>query len=245
MRGPISLRWYSVAAILVLAAIVNGCNKNEVTPTPTPTCYPTAIITADGAFIYNTVITYDSQNRIMKKVRHGGSGTRTTVFIYDSKGDMVETGPEGSTETFYTYDEDHRIITESSGDYLFAYAYNASGQLVTKTFSSASCPSCSDTWTYTYPNTTTRNYATLTTTYSGEPRTTRFEYDSNFNPARSLELPSLATDNNIVREVTAWDTFIHEVSYAYQYDAQGYPISVVVPIDFSYGRLTIYTYQCE
>lgn len=247
LRSLIRLRLFSVPALWALAALVLGCAENEVIPTPTPasTCYPTSIITADGAFIYNTVITYDDQNRIIKKVRHGGSGTRSTVFLYDAKGDMVETGPEGATDTFYTYDLNHRIITESRDGYLFTYSYNASGQLVTVTFSSASCPSCIDTWTYTYPNTSTKNYNTLTTTYTGAPRTTHFEYDDKYNPAKRMELPSLATDNNMVRAVTTWDSFSEEVRYVYQYNESGYPTSVVTPIDFSYGNLTIYTYECK
>jgi hypothetical protein len=60
-----------------------------------------------------------------------------------------------------------------------------------------------------------------------------------------MELPSLATDNNIVRAVTSWDSFSEEVRYVYQYNEHGYPTSVAIPIDFSYGNLTIYTYECK
>lgn len=162
----------------------------------------------------------------------------------------------------FTYDASGRVTRT---DFNFdgevertEYSYNSNGQLSRVTYFDNFEPDVFLAYShidYTYPNTTSRNPSTATEfSYDGETAfetgTSELEYDDKRSFVSSAPIIGAMFgffgENNLIRETHTGLSTSYVVTYIYQYNAQGYPISGIEQYDddddpFSFSM----TYDCQ
>jgi hypothetical protein len=121
--------------------------------------------------------TYDTNNKITKAVKVGGSETNTLNITYDSNGNLVSIN-NGSEDVFTnTYDANGNLLTEYANGQTYTYTYYDNSNLKTYTYIGGST---TNTYNYTYDD--NGSLQTKSQDYNGVPITLNtYTYDTNGN----------------------------------------------------------------
>lgn len=184
--------------------------------------------------------TYVYQDDLVTSVSNveivGGPVVNLLTITYDSDRRMIGSTLTNSSGTYvrnYTLDSEGRIIAEKiGGTTTYVWAYNSSGQLISEI-------SGSDVITFEYPNTTTNSYTTITYNYSGTILVNTATYDSKPNPFFEILRFPWVTDNNLTLKSGPTTS----TSFNIQYNANGYPTSIVATGTFP--STVMYEYDCD
>ncbi|MBL7846852.1 MAG: hypothetical protein JNL40_05240 [Cyclobacteriaceae bacterium] len=233
-------RKYSCIALL-MGLLFLGCNPT----TKSVLCQPATKVTTDAGVTSTQTYFYDGG--LLKSMQTvTGSGSYSTLYQYDTQGDLGKMIINMSGQTYttsYTYDSKHYVVASlstNSGDTIRTnYYYNENGQLTRRLTLQQLGAAVPDTlrYNYEYPDPLTRNPASITTITELDTTIVHYEYDDKINPERGLVLPTIQPYNNITRYVS--DALTYTISY--QYNSNGYPISAIQ----SNGVTRTWTYSCK
>jgi RHS repeat-associated protein len=102
-----------------------------------------------------TTYTYDAANNLRSVVQNG---SRQRTFVYDALSHLTSTtNPESGTTT-YVYDSNGNVVSKTapapnqtgSSTVTLSYCYNSLNQMISKAYTSQSCPMASPVATYSY-----------------------------------------------------------------------------------------------
>ena len=129
---------------------------------------------------------YDLTGRQRKYTESGADYSHSVGYEYDKRNNLTELVEDiNGTErtTAYTYDEDNRIETVTTGDVTVAYDYDGFGRIATKTTKNGDTEILTERYTYTATNAaTSAQIATHTVDIAnGDSVTYSYTYDDNGN----------------------------------------------------------------
>ncbi len=210
-------------------------------------CRLNSLTVVNPAITLTVTLEY-TNNLLTKQTMSGLGNVQTITWAYDSNGmmkTMTMEYPGGSQVTTFTLDGSNRIassVTTGTTPQSAVYAYNASGQLETVSITDLSAtpgsPGYVTVMSYTYPNTTTGNYSTLTiVTGTSDPIVISQEYDNKKSPFVGLDGYVPYPVNNVTKRTENGVT----LTISYQYNSQGYPVSATD----SNGSTHTYNYTCQ
>jgi hypothetical protein len=254
MKGLAKTSIVGLIKVILLAFIVEGCSKNDLSPSA---CQLGSYqIGAKGTsnysynnYFYNSgqltggqdlngvyTFSYDEHNRItqidynegkMCSIQYDGNGRISyEIWIYKppSANNIIWIGPPAAP-------------------IIYRFSYNSSGQLITQKAVKLNTPGDSSVlqiMTFQYPNANTHNYSSSSwLTYGSDTVTTNltYEYDDKINPflqnGYNLTSGVGATDNNVTQvAMTAFSKqkilySDYTYNFTYTYTNAGYPLTQI------------------
>lgn len=228
---------------LTVLAILTHCSTSE----KTTLCYISESMMVMGSDTTLTTYVYEGQ-RIKAITLKSGLATTEYTVQYDAKGNaekmIQKVGGITISVISYAFTDQNILVASLYGNtstdtIRTTYVYNGSGQLTNKTESrtTGTNPARDVQITFTYPDLSTHNPATVTESDGTTDNVTSYEYDNKFNPFRGFVTPNILPYNNVTKVTTTAGT----TTTTYQYNSSGYPISSVS----SNGQKVTYTYNCQ
>lgn len=237
--------WSMFAALLF-----GSCTKNDF-PTR-PTCLLSHLTITSQGYLSSVGFFYGPGDKLDSTVAESGGLTAITVFHYDPEGQVVIAESPNETSTF-SYNNNHQRIRDSSYTSLPTptwtvkqYTYNSVGQLAQSSILTNGI-SPGTTVTYTYPNTSTRNFSSYTSVSPTGSSVTTVEYDPHAIPddTRLASPTALSLANNYITKITTdYGNVIYVTLLAYEFNSSGYPTLIQTSNSFSTTVQTL-TYTCH
>lgn len=221
--------------VLVLFLIA-GCSGKDPAPV---VCYLSTHAYSGTTETY----AYNDKNQVIS-ITESGAPTLTITYTYDANGDLKTGSFSDGTSANYTFDSNHQLIQQEyePGDNVVTFAYNSSGQHISTIYTGPGCSgTCTTTWNYTYPDTTTHNASLLTVTNGPSTETYAYLYDDKVNPFKLVLYASTGSDNNITQVIFSNNGSPVTTSYTYEYNDRGYPTKKTS----SDGSTETFTYVCK
>ena len=234
---PITLmKFVKPVAMTLLWLIIVGCSKKDPAPI---ICYLTTNVFGSITDTY----TYNDKNQVIS-ITESGTPTLIITYTYDANGDLKIGSFSDGTTYVYTFDGNHQLIKREylAGDNVATFAYNSTGQHISTVYEGPGCSgTCTTTWTYAYPNTTTHNASLVTVNNGVSTETYAYQYDSKFNPFKPVLYSSTGSDNNVTQLIFSNNGSPITTSYTYEYNERGYPTKKTG----SDSSVETFTYVCK
>jgi RHS repeat-associated protein len=111
-------------------AIEDQINRIEYSYTPYHEIAEETVFDSERNVLYHIDYKYDRFGHLLSKTTPCGNENR---YTYTFSGDLISSKEVGSPETFYTYDEFHRMISSTSNGKTSNISYNTKGLITSKT----------------------------------------------------------------------------------------------------------------
>lgn len=227
--------------LLACLAIGSRCSEGE----KTTLCFLKTFTSVEGFGTSSQTFTYQlSRPATWQQVLITGD-TITSFFEYSSIGlvtRLVRQYPGGPGRVDYGYDSLKRLTREDVVapapfvSHSINYTYNIHYQVISAVYTIDT--DTFQTYTFTYPDTGTKNPSTIQVDLStGATTINTYTYDDKINPMRGL-LPSSQIVNNILTHTVSGGS---TTTYTYQYNGAGYAVSATS----SSGGTYAWTFDCQ
>ncbi len=233
--------------LILCSGLVFECSKKDPAP---PLCYLTATNSVSPLSTYASELTYDDQHRVVKvKSTSDGLVVRISTYDYNSNGKLISISHDDGNLSTFAYDNKGRMVVSTfyyqaatlTTIGSFTWTYSATNQPIMSVSELVDCSACGSTTYFTYPNSTTLNYTTVSkVSANGETITSSYEYDDHPNPLRVMLYAVDWTENNITKITITTNTGVETWANSYTYNERGYPL-VRTGSD---GGTSTYTYNC-
>lgn len=233
--------------LMLCSGLIFECSEKDPAP---PLCYLTATNFVSPLSTSALELVYDDQHRVVKVTQTASGVIRVSMYTYDADSKLIGINHDDGNLSTFAYDSKGRMVVStfySQATTLttigsMTWTYSATNQPIMRVSELVDCAACGSTVYFTYPNSTTLNYTTVSIVpVNGETITSSYEYDNHPNPLRVMLHAVAWTDNNVTKITFTNNTGVETWVTSYTYNEKGYPITSVS----TDGGSQTYIYNCQ